>query len=107
MPRVEPGWNEMDDELLRRSFASVEVNEDFTSATVRLDDQSRLEFRHSVDQRTVQAAGPEDRVHKAKQILERIKRFRLNGKHLDVEFVDGSRWELLFAQRPKGTEPSR
>jgi hypothetical protein len=97
----------MDDELMRCSFASIEVNEDFTAAVVLLDDQSRLEFRHGVDQRTIQAAGPEDRVHKAKQILERVKRFRLNGKHLDLEFVDGSRWELLFGQRPKGIEPSR
>ena len=97
----------MDEEAMRRSFASLEVNDQFTEAAVLLGDQSRLMFRHHVGERSVQAGGPEGQVHLAKQILVRIKRFRLNGKHLDVEFIDGSRWELLFDQRPKGTEPSR
>src|SRR5688572_18415624 len=97
----------MDDDLLRRSFVAVEVNERFTEAVVLLDDHSRLMFRHRVGERAVEATGPEERLHLAKQILARIKRFRLNAKHLDVEFSDGSRWELLFDQRPNGTEPSR
>ena len=84
---------------MRRAFASLEVNDHSTEAVVLLDDQSRLTFRHSVGERSVQAAGPEAQVHLAPQIVARIKRFRLNAKHLDVEFVDGSRWELLFDQR--------
>lgn len=96
-----------DDALIRRSFRSLQVNDDFTEAAVVLDDQSRLEFRHRVGERSAQAIGPKTQDHRARQILARIQRFRLNAKHLDIEFVDGSRWEILFDQRPKGTEPSR
>ncbi len=96
-----------DGDLIRASFTSLEVNDAFTEAAALLDDQSRLEFRHRVGERSVQALGPENQDHRAKQILALVKRFRLNAKHLDVEFIDGSRWELLFDQRPKGTDPSR
>ena len=96
-----------DDELLRRAFAAVEVNGDFSEAVVQLRDASRLEFRHLVGQRTAKAVGPAGQEYDAGRILARISRFRLNGKHLDITFTDGSRWEVLFDQRPKGTEPSR
>ena len=96
-----------DDELLRRSFAAVEVNGDFSEAVVTLGDGSRLEFRHRVGQRTAKAVGPAGRECDASRILARIARFRLNAKHLDIEFADGGRWELRFDQRPMGTEPSR
>ena len=32
----------------------------------------------------------------AEQVLQTLARFRLNGKHLDVVFQDGSRWEARF-----------
>src|SRR5262245_17652596 len=99
-----------DEESIRRAFASLEVNDDFSEAVVLLQDQSRLTFRHRVGERSAAATGPAERAqadHQAIQILARLARFRLNAKHLEIEFADGSRWELLFAQRPKGTEPSR
>ena len=95
------------DQLLRQAFAGIEVNNDFTEATVALGDGSRLVFRHRVGERTAKAIGAAHPANQASVILECITRFRLNGKHLDVDFIDGSRWELLFDQRPKGTEPSK
>ena len=96
-----------DDELLRRAFRTIEVAADFGEATLVLEDTSRLVFCHRVGKRTAQAVGGDPSTSQANVVLARILRFRLNGKHLDVEFADGSRWELLFDQRPTGTEPSK
>ena len=96
-----------DDEFMRRSFAAVQVSADFSEAVVAFSDDSRLEFCHRVGQRTAKAVGPTGQDFLASQVLQRIARFRLNGKHLDIAFADGSRWELIFDLRPKGAEPSR
>jgi len=96
-----------DDERLRRAFVAIEVNDSFSEATLALNDDSRLVLRHRIGEHTASAVGPAQPANQASLILERIARFRLNGKHLDVFFVDGSRWELLFDQRPTGTDPSR
>jgi hypothetical protein len=96
-----------DDALFRSVFIAVQVNGDFSEATLSLSDGSRMEFVHHVGQRTVKAIGPAGQDFLASQVLARIARFRLNGKHLEIFFADRSRWELLFDQRPKGTEPSR
>ena len=34
------------------------------------------------------------------ELLAHIANFRLNAKHLDVQFADGSRWERRF-RRPR------
>jgi hypothetical protein len=81
-------------ELLRRSFVSLEVNEDFSQATLSMKDGSRLSFCHRVGERWARAEGSEDTL--AGQVLAGIARFRLNGKHLDILFTDGSRWEAPF-----------
>ena len=96
-----------DDVLFRRVFIAVHVNGDFSEATLSLSDGSRLEFIHRVGQRTIKAIGPAGQDFLASQVLGRIARFRLNGKDLEISFADRSRWELLFDQRPKGSEPSR
>jgi len=83
-------------DLLRRSFRSLEVSDDFSEAVVAFDDDSRLHFCHRVDRRSAKATGAGD-TNRAAQALSTIVRFRLNGKHLDVQFTDGSRWETLFA----------
>jgi hypothetical protein len=80
-----------DADLLRGNFVSLEVNDDFTEAMVVLKDESRLVFRHRVSQRQAEATGDA-----ASQVLARIAQFRLNRRHLDVRFNDGSRWETLF-----------
>ena len=86
-------------ELLRQSLAGVEVNADFTEAVVTLRDGSRLCFRHRVGERWARAAGPSGAAGEpglAGEVLARVVRFRLNAKHLEVEFSDGGRWEAGF-----------
>jgi hypothetical protein len=87
------------DEKLRRSLASYEVNGAFTEAVLHLCDGSRLCFCHRVGERWAKAVGPETREAEgglANELLAAVAMFRLNAKHLDIEFSDGSRWEKSF-----------
>jgi hypothetical protein len=81
------------EELLRSCFASLEVNERFTEASLIMRDNSRLCFCHQIDQRWVKAPQGGE----AGQVLPLISRFRLNARHLEVQFQDGSRWEARFS----------
>ncbi len=86
-------------DFLRQSFTSVEVDAAFTEAVLALRDGSRLCFRHRVGERwarAVAADGTESSITLASQVLSLISLFRLNARHLDVQFADGSRWELPF-----------
>jgi hypothetical protein len=86
-----------DDELLRRSFLDFEVNESCTEAKVLLRDRSRLHFCHRPGERWATAeteSQPSDEATAAAQVLSTIATFRLNARHLEIEFRDGSRWEL-------------
>jgi hypothetical protein len=78
--------------FLRRALSSLEVNEAFSDAVVHMTDGSRLRFRHRVSERWAKADG----AGLAEDVLATIAQFRLNGKHLDVQFQDGSRWEARF-----------
>ena len=83
-------------ETLRKSLLTVAANDDFSEAVMCLDDNSRLCFCHRVDERWAKAVGPdqrEDAPGVAGEFLAAIKMFRLNAKHLDIEFEDGSRWD--------------
>jgi hypothetical protein len=83
-------------EALAKKLLAAEVNEDFTEAVLRLSDDSRLCFCHRVDERWAKSVGPEEREQaggEADQLLAAIKMFRLNRKHLDIQFEDGSRWD--------------
>jgi hypothetical protein len=84
------------EETLRRNLLTVEANEDFTEAVMRLRDNSRLCFCHRVGERWVKAVGPEhreDEARRAGELLSAMTMFRLNAKHLDIQFEDGSRWD--------------
>ncbi len=83
-----------DEEFLRDVFAGIDVNDEFTEATLKLKDQSRLQFRHRVGERWAKALDGETTL--AGQVLARIRLFRLNRRHLDIRFVDGTRWEALW-----------
>jgi len=92
------------EEELRGAFKSLEVNGDCTEAVLLLSDGSRLWFRHTVGERragAVPAAGAGD-AGLAGRVLPQVALFRLNRKHLDVQFADGSRWEARFAGGEQG-----
>ncbi|HKI35214.1 MAG TPA: hypothetical protein VKA46_25375 [Gemmataceae bacterium] len=82
--------------FLRRALVSVEVNDTFSEAVVVMGDGSRLRFRHRVGERWAKAEG----AGLAGEVLALMALFRLNGKHLDVRFQDGSRWEARFRGAP-------
>lgn len=93
-------------DILRRQLASLEVNDDFTQAVVSLADGSRLCFCHRVDDRSAEALAPEQAdnrsvgdplEHTAEQLLAAMHLFRLNARHLEIWFRDGSSWEAVFA----------
>lgn len=84
------------EEILRRQLAAVAVDDRYSEAVLQLRDGSRLCFRHRVGQRWAKAVGPdrrEDHVGLAGDLLAAIFLFRLNAKHLDIQFQDGSRWD--------------
>ncbi len=92
-----------DADVLRHSFTSLEVNADFSDATLGMRDGSQLCFRHRVEERRAVATGGGDSI--AGRVLEKIARFRLNRKHLDIEFRDGSRWEAPFRDSVSRSPP--
>jgi hypothetical protein len=94
-----------DEDFLRRSFVSLEVDREFTEAMLSMGDGSRLHFCHRVGERWAQAAGAGDARGEstlAGQVLSRMALFRLNARHLDIHFEDGSRWEARFGESGKG-----
>lgn len=84
------------EETLRSALQAVEFDKRFTEAVLRFRDESRLCFRHRVGERWAKALGPagrEDDSGLAGALLGAMTMFRLNAKHLDIEFSDGSRWD--------------
>ena len=93
------------EETLRRALLSVKANEDFTEAVLRFRDNSRLCFCHRVGERWAKAVGPEQREAEAGQaaeLLSAMSMFRLNAKHLDIKFEDGSRWDKALQEFNQG-----
>lgn len=87
-------------EILRSTLVRAEADAVFSEAVLRLRDGSRLCFRHRVGERWAKAVGPEGREAEpglAGELLGAVAMFRLNAKHLDVQFDDGSRWEGRLA----------
>jgi hypothetical protein len=84
-----------DEAFLRQSFRAVEVNDVFDEASLTFADGGKLFFRHRVGERWVKAEAADGL---AARVLASIVQFRLNGKHLDLQFRDGSRWEARFGR---------
>ena len=83
-------------------FTSIEVNADCTEGQLVLNDGSQLCFCHRVGERwarAVNSQSQEDAATLAGQLLAQIKMFRLNAKHLEIWFVDGSSWEKVLRKR--------
>ena len=88
---------------LRSVITTVKTNDLFSEAVLTLRDQSRLCFCHRVDERWAKAVGPEGKEEQgghATSLLSCIQMFRLNSKHLDIQFEDGSRWDEALQQFP-------
>jgi len=84
------------EETLRSALVTVESDGRFTEAVLCFRDKSRLCFCHRVGERWAKALGPEKREDAsglAGELLGHITMFRLNAKHLDIQFADGSRWD--------------
>lgn len=84
------------EETLRTALLTVEANEPFSEAVLRFRDGSRLCFCHRVGERWAKSVGPEQHEEEAGlagELLAAMTKFRLNAKHLDIEFKDGSRWD--------------
>jgi hypothetical protein len=84
------------EEILRTALTTVTADEKFAEAVLQFHDGSRLCFCHRVGERWAKAIGPKEREQEpglAGELLSAMTKFRLNAKHLDIEFQDGSRWE--------------
>ena len=84
------------EETLRSELMAVDFDDQFTEATLIFQDGNRLWFCHRVDQRWARAVDrnqQEDDSGLAAGLLYTVTTFRLNAKHLDIQFVDGSRWD--------------
>ena len=83
-------------EQLELHLNSSNANTGFSEAVLTLDDGTRLCFFHTVEQRWAKAVGPEDSPSSgglAVELVEQVSGFRLNAKHLDIQFADGSRFD--------------
>jgi hypothetical protein len=97
-------------ERLQSALVAVEANATFTHASMRFHDGSRLEFCHRVDERWARAVAPTApavassepgaATALATDLLSAITRFRLNARHLDIQFTDNSRWDHPVAPWP-------
>ena len=82
------------EEVLRDSFVSIKTDARFTEAVVAIRDGSVLYFCHRVGERWAKAVGPKGNEGGCSQeLLDAIRMFRLNAKHLEILFDDGSCWE--------------
>jgi len=81
-------------ETLRQQLLTVQVDERFTEAILQFSDGSRLVFCHRVGERWARAVGQEENeTGLAGILLSAMTLFRLNAKHLDIQFDDDSRWD--------------
>lgn len=88
------------EETLDSALISTQANENYTEAAMTFADNSQLHFRHTIHERWVRAlAEPGDATCLARTLLPLITTFRLNAKHLDITFQDGTRWDHHIPNR--------
>jgi len=79
------------------------ANDLFTQAAVYFDDGSHLTFEHS--SRSNRWARPSSDGTTADAVCKAITQFRLNAKHLQLFFEDGSNAEFVRASPLQATPP--
>jgi hypothetical protein len=77
----------------KAKFVRYEVNPAFTHATLHFDDGSYIEFEHT--SRTNRWARASADRTAADDVCKAIYQFRLNAKHLQLFFEDGSDVEFV------------
>ena len=83
-------------ETLHGLFCSIETDDVYSEAVISLNDSSLLCFCHRVDERWAKAIGPVGTGSGcAEELLDAIQMFRLNAKHLQIFFNDGTTWEWI------------
>lgn len=82
-------------EYARRNVTLYAVNAAFTHATLDFTDGSRLELEHSSRENRWARASADSTV--ADEVCRSIFQFRLNAKHLQLFFQDGSNAEFFAA----------
>lgn len=80
-------------EYLQNKSPRYEVNAEFNQATLHFADGSRLQFEHT--SRTNRWARASADASLADEICRSIRQFRLNAKHLQIFFEDGSDAEFV------------
>lgn len=80
-------------ELIHKQGARCVFNEDFNQAVLFFKDGSYLEFEHtSKDNRWARASAKRTQ---ADNVCQSLRQFRLNAKHLQLFFDDGSEKEFI------------
>ena len=85
-------------ELARHQVTQYVVNSAFTQAVLMFKDGSSLQFEHSSRENRRAKASAEATT--ADQVCKALYQFRLNAKHLQLFFQDGSDIEFFAAERP-------
>ncbi|MBS13477.1 MAG: hypothetical protein CME19_18000 [Gemmatimonadetes bacterium] len=67
------------------------VNDEFTQAALFFEDESRLEFEHTPTSRWAKSSTEGSM---ADEVCRSLQSFRLNAKHLQLFFTDGSNAEF-------------
>ena len=75
----------------------IVVNEAFNRAAVYFEDGSRLDFEHTSRRNRCARASAQDTT--ADKVCRRLTQFRLNAKHLQLFFVDGSETEYAMTRQ--------
>jgi hypothetical protein len=84
-------------EAARKDFVKYSVNTEYTRAALFFSDQSFIEFEHtSRDNRWARASANGTIAHK---VCQSLRIFRLNAKHLQLFFEDGTNAEFFEHER--------
>jgi len=87
-------------EYTKTKSVRYEVNEAFTQANLHFEDGSCLQFEHTSRSNRWARASADQSI--ADEICRSLYQFRLNAKHLQLFFEDGS--DVEFVQHPEGVQ---
>lgn len=89
-------------EFTRNAVTRIDVNDRFNQATVCFRDGSTLRFEHSTrDNRWARASAGETT---ADRVCQALAQFRLNARHLQLFFNDGSDADFPITERGQETD---